>query len=184
MKWPVRIAAGLGVFGVVAVVVVITAIPRDHAVELLVQYPRSSPAAVWRVITDHGAEPTWLPAFGTVERLADDQERPVWRRTSPDGAFIAVIMTILSVPERRYEFLLLRETQPRSQPWDGRWIFELEPDGAGTRLRIREFGWTGGVVFFVAQRVIGSPHAFLEYYARRLGRALADEPTIDLIRTH
>ena len=57
---------------------------RDHKVELVVIYPKSSPGAVWRLLTDHAAEPTWLPAFGEVVRQADVGGHEVWTHTTPD----------------------------------------------------------------------------------------------------
>ena len=53
---------------------------------------------------------------------------------------------------------------------------------AGTRLRITEYGWTDGVWFFVQQRVLSRPDAFLQYYAHRLGDALDDAPEITVVR--
>ena len=52
----VIVLAGLGLIGFMAFV------RRDHKVELIVTYPKSPPAAVWRLLTDHAAEPKWLPA--------------------------------------------------------------------------------------------------------------------------
>ena len=52
----------------VALVSVLAFMRRDHTVELVVTYPQSSPAAIWRLLTDHAAEPQWLPAFGSVVR--------------------------------------------------------------------------------------------------------------------
>jgi uncharacterized protein YndB with AHSA1/START domain len=157
---------------------------RDHTVELLVTYPKSPPAAVWRLLTDHASEPQWLPAFDTVVRQADIAGHEVWTHTSADGAFVFNVMTVSAVPERRYERLLLRERQPRNQSWDGRWIYELEPVGAGTRMRITEYGWTDGLTFFITQRVLANPDAFLRYYARTIGEALGDPAEIQVLRSH
>ena len=86
--------------------------------------------------------------------------------------------------ERRYERLLLRDTQPRNQSWDGRWIYELEPSNGGTRLRVTEYGWTDGVPFFISQRVLADPDAFLNFYVNRIGQVLNDPPTIEVLRSH
>jgi hypothetical protein len=93
-------------------------------------------------------------------------------------------MTVSAVPEQRYERLLLRGDQPRSESWDGRWVYELQPDGGGTRLTISEYGWTDGFTFFIAQRVLANPDAFLQYYARMIGRELHDPPRIEVVRSH
>lgn len=157
---------------------------RDHRVELIVTYPNSPPDAVWRLLTDHASEPKWLPAFGTVVRQGDIAGHEVWTHTSPDGSFSATVMTVSAVPGERYERLLLRDGQPRSQSWDGRWVYGLQPSGSGTRLTITEYGWTDGFPFFIMQRVVGSPDAFLQYYARMIGTALNDPAEIQVVRSH
>ena len=167
-----------------ALVVFMAFARRDHTVELVVTYPKSPPAAVWRLLTDHASEPQWLPAFGTVVRQADIGGREVWTHTSPDGGFVFTVMTVSAVPERRYERILLRDGQPRSQSWDGRWIYELEPFGPGTQMRITEHGWSDGFVFYIQQRLFAEPDAFLRYYASRIGHVLNDPPEIQTVRSH
>ena len=66
---------------------------------------------------------------------------------------------------------------------DGRWIYELEPSGSGTRLRITEYGWTDGFPFFIMQRVVGNPDAFLKFYVNRIGQVLNDPPAIQVLRS-
>jgi hypothetical protein len=170
--------------GALALVVAMAFVRRDHKVELLVAYRQSPPSAVWRLLTDHAAEPQWLPVFGSVVRQADIAGHEVWTHTSPDRDFGFTVMTVSAVAERRYERMLLRDNQPRHQSWDGRWIFELEPVGTGTRLRIIEYGWTDGFPFFIMQRVVGSPDAFLRYYADRIGQRLNDPAQIQVLRSH
>ena len=170
--------ASVGLLGVIAFA------RRDHKVHLVVTYAQSPPSAIWRLLTDHAAEPRWLPAFGAVVRQPDIAGHEVWTHTSPDLSFSATVMTVSVIPERRYERLLLRDNQPRAQSWDGRWVFELEPDGSGTRLTIREYGWTDGLVFFIRQRILASPDDFLRYYAQMMGRELKDPAVIEVVRSH
>ena len=157
---------------------------RDHKVELVVTYNQSPPAAIWRLLTDHAEEPKWLPAFGSVVREADIGGHEVWTHTSPDKVFSFTVMTVSEITERRYERLLLRENQPRNQSWDGRWIYELEPTNGGTRLRVTEYGWTDGFPFFLTQRVVADPDAFLRFYVNRIGQVLSDPPAIQVLRSH
>jgi hypothetical protein len=93
-------------------------------------------------------------------------------------------MTLSTIPEQRYERLLVRDQQPSHQAWDGRWVYELQPSGDGTRMTINEYGWTTGFWFFIQQRVLSSPDAFLEFYARQIGRELNDEAQIEIVRSH
>ena len=102
----------------------------------------------------------------------------------PDEAFSFTLMTVSKIPEQRYERLLLRDHQPRSQSWDGRWIYELEPSGGGTRLRITEYGSTDGFPFFIMQRIVADPDAFLKFYANRIGQVLNDPPAVQVLRSH
>jgi hypothetical protein len=175
------VAMALAVLGTVGFMAFVR---RDHKVELVVTYSKSPRSAVWRLLTDHAAEPKWLPAFGTVLRQADIAGHEVWTHASRDQSFTATVMTVSAIPEKRYERLLLRDGQSRSQSWDGRWIYELETEGAGTRLRITEYGWTDGFTFFIAQRVLANPDAFLLYYARMIGQELNDPPQIQVLRSH
>ena len=179
-KW-LLVAVALAACGLI---VFVAFARRDHKVELIVTYPKSPPTEVWRLLTDHASEPKWLPAFGTVVRRPDVAGREVWTHTSPDGSFSATAMTLSAIREQRYERLLMRDDQPRNQSWDGRWIYELQPSGSGTRLTITEYGWSDGFLFFIQQRVLADPDAFLQYYARMLGRELNDEPQIQVVRSH
>lgn len=172
---------------VVAAVIFLAAMAfmrRDHKVELVVTYPRSTPAAVWGLLTNHADEPRWLPAFNTVVRQPDVGGHEVWTHTSPDQVFSFTVMTVSALPERRYERLLLRDGQPRNQSWDGRWIYELDPANGGTRLRVTEYGWTDGIPFFITQRVLSNPDAFLKFYVNRIGEVLNDPPIIEVVRAH
>ena len=180
----VKFVLALLVVAVTALLGFIAFVRRDHRVEIIVVYPKSPPSAVWRLLTDHAAEPTWLPAFGQVVRQADVGGHEVWTHSSPDQKFSFTVMTVSAIPEKRYERLLLRDRQPRNQSWDGRWVYSLDPHGAGTRLKIDEFGWTDGFPFFITQRVLSSPDAFLQFYARMIGKALNDTPEIQILRSH
>jgi hypothetical protein len=177
LLWAIVVAV-LGLIGVMAFM------RRDHKVELVVTYAKSPPAAVWRLLTDHAAEPNWLPAFGAVVRQPDIGEHEVWTHTSRDQVFNFTVMTVSAIPERRYERILLRDNQSRNQSWDGRWIYELEPHDGGTRMRITEYGWTDGIPFFIQQRVLANPDAFLKFYAEMIGRMLNDPATIQVVRSH
>jgi hypothetical protein len=168
---------------VLAPLAILAVVPRDHVVELVAVWPSTPPPRVWQLLTDHAAEPTWFPAFESVERRPDDHGRPVWTYRL-GGTVTATMMTTSAIPERHYERLLLRAGQPRSQPWDVRWVFEIEPAGAGTRMKLTELGWTGGVRFFVVQRILGSPHELPELYLRKMGDRLGEPTRIEVVRTH
>ena len=183
-----RTAAIFLLIAVVAAGVIVLAMMalmrRDHKVEMVVTYPRSAPSAVWALLTNHADEPRWLSAFKTVVRQPDVGGHEVWTHTSPDQVFSFTVMTVSAIPEQRYERLLLRDGQPRNQSWDGRWIYELEPADRGTRMRVTEYGWTDGIPFFITQRVLSDPDAFLRFYVDRIGQQLNDPPAIEVLRSH
>ena len=177
------LAAVLGAF-LLAIVALVALTPHDHKVELVVTWPSTPPARIWQLLTQHADERRWLTFFASVERQPDEQGRPVWTYRDATGAFSATMMTILAVPEQRYERILLREPGAGRDAWDVRWVIELESTGSGTRMRFTEYGWTGGFVFFLQQRIVGSPHRFPEQYVRSMGAALGDQPQIEVVRTH
>src|SRR5262245_45342825 len=119
----VRIGAtllvALAVITVIGLLGVMAVMRRDHRVELVATYANAPPDAVWRLLTDHAAEPSWLPAFGTVVREADIGGHEVWTHSSRDRAFNFTLMTVSAIPPRRYERILIRDHQPRHQSWDG-----------------------------------------------------------------
>lgn len=131
-------AAVLAVLGVMAFM------RRDHQVELVVSYPNSTPAEIWRLLTDHAAEPQWLPAFGTVTRQADIGGHDVWTHNSRDGAFSFTLMTVSAIPERRYERLVgsvpaaisVSGSRLRRKPSPNRWPFTSLPPSTGRRRRL------------------------------------------------
>jgi uncharacterized protein YndB with AHSA1/START domain len=169
---------------VLVLLAVIALTPRDHIVEIVATYPKSSPDSIWRLLTDHATEPTWLKAFKTVTREADNQGRAVWTHRTPDGRFAFTVLTTHAVPGRYYERILLRENQPSDQPWGGRWVYTLEPAGRGTRVHLVEQGWTGGVKFFVQQRFLASPSDSPKFYLTQIGVALGDSAVLEVRRTH
>ena len=63
-------------------------------------------------------------------------------------------------------------------------MYTFAPEGEGTRLTIDEYGWTDGFTFFMTQRVLAQPDAFLRFYARRIGEELKDTAEIQVLRSH
>jgi len=64
-------------------------------------------------------------------------------------------------------------------PFGGRWIFELAPDGAGTRLTITEDGFVKNPVFRLLSRRVFSHTATLERFFLDLGGHLGVAVTIE-----
>jgi uncharacterized protein YndB with AHSA1/START domain len=76
-----------------------TLLPKRHAWRASTQLPHT-PAAVWQVLLDDGPIPA-LPASGSVvERLPDNQGRPVWRWTLKGGQQLTYEATEAIAPHR------------------------------------------------------------------------------------
>ncbi len=171
------LAAALGAF-LLSIVALVAFTPHDHKVELVVSWPSTPPTRIWQLLTQHADEPRWLTFFASVKRQPDDQGRPVWTYRDATGSFSATMMTILAVPERRYERILLREPGAGSDAWDVRWVIELEPVGSGTRMRFTEYrldGWLRVLSPAANCREPASlPRAIRAQYGRGLGRPAPD----------
>jgi uncharacterized protein YndB with AHSA1/START domain len=154
-----------GVFALIAVVGAF--LPRRHVVSraLLVGRP---PAAVWEVLTDYAAVPSWHKDVVAVERLADRDGRPVWRETYK-GNYPILVETAEAVPPCR----LVRAIADEKGPFRGSWEFDLEPlDDGGCRVTLTERGEIANPFFRFMARLLMDPAAYLERYQQALARRL------------
>jgi hypothetical protein len=168
MIWIAYIAGGL--IGLVALMALIgLALPRAHVAARRAVLARP-PEAVWAALVDLDAQPRWRRGLQKLERL--DERR--FRETSRQGA-----ITFELVEERPRELRITRIADD-ALPFGGRWIYELAPDGGGTRLTITEDGFIKNPVFrFLARTVFSTSatlEAFLRELAAHLGVAAAVEP--------
>jgi len=62
----------------------------------------------------------------------------------------------------------------------GRWIYELAPDGAGTRLTITEDGFIKNPVFRLLSRTVFSTASTLERFLADLGAHLGVEAMVEV----
>jgi len=167
MLWLAIIAGSL--LGLVAVLAAVgLALPRDHVAARRAVLDRP-PEEVWRALTDVEAYPRWRRGVTALDRLSPGE----FRERSSNGVIRYAI-----VAERPHELRITRIADP-ALPFGGRWIYELLPDGAGTRLTITEDGFITNPMFRVLSRTVFSTastlEAFLTDLARHLGVAAVVE---------
>jgi uncharacterized protein YndB with AHSA1/START domain len=167
MIWIAYIGGGL--VGLVALMALIgLALPRAHlaARRAVLAQP---PAAVWAALVDLDAQPRWRRGLKKIERQGDRR----FRETTGQGA-----ITFEVVEERPPELRITRIADD-NLPFGGRWIYELTPDGAGTRLTITEDGFIKNPVFRFLARTVFSTSATMEAFLRDLGAHFGAAPAIE-----
>src|SRR5262252_7904066 len=132
MKW-----IGIGVVTVVAIVLIVMAIgamlPEAHVARRTALVHRA-PDAVWAIMTDFAALPSWRPGLKSVEMLPPHDGHIVFREDASYGK------VTFEVDEQRAPNKLVTRIADDALPFGGRWIFELVPEGDATRVTITEEG--------------------------------------------
>ena len=106
-------------------------LPSRHQESALRRY-YSSPEAVFAVLTDLEAMPTWRRDLGNVERLPGRSGLVVWREWDRRGRTTAMERTE-STPNSR---IVVAPAGAASQSF--RWTYDLRPVTGGTELAITE----------------------------------------------
>jgi uncharacterized protein YndB with AHSA1/START domain len=151
------------VAGIFALVVLVGAfLPRRHVVARAAVLP-GSPQAVWEVVTDLAALPSWHKEVVGVERLPDRDERPAWRQTFK-GNYPVLVETVASLPPRRVVWAIADE----AGPFHGQWEFDLDPYDGGCRVTLTERGEIPNPFFRFMARLLMDPARYLERYLQAL----------------
>lgn len=150
-------------------------LPRDHVASRTARFA-AAPGAVWAVVSDFEAGPSWNPSVKKVERLPDREGRPAWREDLAFGPPLAFVLTE-SVPPRRQ----VRTIDAAQASFGGSWTWELEPDGTGTRLTLTERGTVPFPLWRTLVRIMGAD-AHVVRYLRALAARLGEAPRIDAVR--
>jgi uncharacterized protein YndB with AHSA1/START domain len=168
------VAVGVGcVAGVLAIVALIGCfLPRFHVAARTLKSKRP-PEEVWQVISDFAATPTWHPEVKTVERVAAEQGRDIWRETDKRG-YPMLLETLEAVPPCR----LVRAIGDEDGPFSGQWAFDLVPDGLGCSLTLTERGQIPNPFFRLMFRLFMTPAFYLEMYLKALAVKLGDAPVL------
>ncbi len=158
MRWILGVLAVL-----VALVVVIVAIgyalPVKHVASRQARFPQS-PDKVFAVITNVADFPAWRPSVKRVEVLPANNGRTRFREIGSDGSILYETDSVVEGTR-----LVNRIADP-SLPFGGGWIYDLAPDGNGTRLTITEDGEVYNAVFrFVSRFIMGHTRTIDQYLA-------------------
>lgn len=147
-------------------------IPRTHTATRSARF-NAPPEQLWTLITDHAAHASWRPGLRSVERLPDRNGHAVWNEIDRRGQSMP-IEVIESTPPRKY---VTRIDDPEL-PFGGTWMWELQPDGEGTRIRITEDGFIKPPPFRYIARLMGYD-ATMKRYLVAMGTKLGQPPVIE-----
>lgn len=170
MKWILIVI--VVIVALVAVAFLIgSMLPKGHTATRTLRV-NQSPAAVWAVITDAQAMPSWRLNVVKVERLADQNGHPVWRETYKNGDSLPLEM-VESVPPTR---LVGRIADPKL-PFGGTWTYEITPVEGGCTLTITERGEVYNPIFRLVSSFMNRA-ATIEEYLTYLARKFGEEPQL------
>jgi uncharacterized protein YndB with AHSA1/START domain len=148
MRYLLIAAAILGAL-VLLIVVIGWSLPVKHQATSEVTI-NTSPALLYKLITDVERYPDWRSSVKRTERLPDSAGRTRFREIGGDGTILYEVET--AEPNRR----IVTRIADRSLPFGGTWTYELIPRGDSTMLRITENGEVYNPLFrFVSRFVMG-----------------------------
>lgn len=155
----VLIGVGIVVLLVVLVAVVGWTLPKHHRVTLGRVY-HATPSALFTLISDVRAFPSWRRDVKSVEVLTEDNGHLRWRETTKNGPPITYVVE-RSVPNE----LLVGRIADTNLAFGGSWTYQLLPETPNeTMLTITEDGDVYNPIFrFVSRYVIGQS-ATIEHY--------------------
>lgn len=145
-------------------------LPKGHTATRRATYRRPA-AEVWAALTDIEKFPAWRSGLSSVERLPEQDGRPVWREKGKNGTM--TLEQVEASPLRR----LVGRIADKNLPFGGTWTYELTETGGATTLAITEDGEVYNPVFRFMARFIFGYASTLERYLRDLGRKFGEDVT-------
>jgi uncharacterized protein YndB with AHSA1/START domain len=167
MKWLLVAGAVVAVL-VVGLLVVGWLLPEKHTASQHVQLA-APPEAVWALLTNVEAFPTWRSDVKAVERLPDRDGRPVWVEEGSNGR-------ITFATERREppRLLVTRIADP-DLPFGGTWTYEVAQTPGGSTVTITEDGAIYNPVFRVMARFVFGYEATMKAFLQSLDAAVREK---------
>ena len=155
----VLIAVGILAALVLCVVLVGWTLPKHHRVTVGRAYV-GTPAALFSLISDVRAYPSWRTGLTKVDALADEGGRLRWRETSKGNGPITYVMEEAVLNER-----LVARIADTNLPFGGAWTYEIKPIGTtGVGLSITEDGDVYNPIFRFVSRFVMGHTATIERY--------------------
>ncbi len=166
MGWLLIVVAVLVILGLVLGVG--AALPERHVARVRARLG-PPPLEVFAAIRDVKGATEWRTGLKRVEVLSKEGETLRWKEYGRDGEITFVREE--AVPPAR----LVYRIDDAALPFGGRWIYELQPDGKGTRLEITEEGTVRNPLFRVVSRFVTGHYRTLEQYVRDLGQHFEEQ---------
>ena len=163
MKW-LLLALLVVVLLVVVVLVVGWMLPVAHVASRSASL-NAPPEAVWRMITDIDAFPSWRDGVRNVERLPDRNGYPVWVEDGTTGRIM------LAVERSEPPHTLVTRIADPDLPFGGTWTYTITPTSNGCTLTITENGEIYNPVFRAMARFVFGYESTLASYLEGLKKA-------------
>ena len=156
MKIALYVVAGLVALVLVVVVIGYT-LPQSHTAtrEVTVQ---TSPAVVFMTIATPQAYPKWRSDVDSVEILPPEGGKERFRELGDNGPLL------MRVEERVPNTRLVTVIADTTLAFGGKWTYQIEPSGTGTRLRITEDGEVYNPIFRFMSRFVFGHTATMDKY--------------------
>jgi uncharacterized protein YndB with AHSA1/START domain len=136
-------------------------LPRAHTASRTIALPLP-PADVWRLLVDRASQPAWRGDLKSVESRPSVDGRSRFVETTRQGAVLYEVD--LEEPPTRLRTRIADETLP----YCGHWLYELSPEGGGTKLTITENGEVKNPIFRFLSRFVFSHGATIEGFLAAL----------------
>lgn len=144
-------------------------LPKGHIAARSVSYA-ASPDAVWALVADWEARSSWRAGIRSVERLPDRNGHQVWRERSRRGAVASEVIAF-EPARRRMVTRIVDESA-----FGGTWTWQVEAEGAGSRLSITEDGAIYNPVFRTVARLFLDMRSTMDGLHRDLRARLGEPP--------
>jgi uncharacterized protein YndB with AHSA1/START domain len=171
MKWILWIFVALAGF-LMLITLIGWLLPKDHAASRQGRF-RQPAEAVWRVITDVDAMPSWREGLKSVKHLPNKNGLPVHLEVTNMGEIS--METVEMTPPRK---LVSRIADPKL-PFGGTWTFEITPTAEDSTLRITENGFVTNPVFRFLSRFVFGHTGTIESYLKSLAKKFGEPPRIE-----
>lgn len=171
LEWIVSVGGGLiAPFALVALFGCF--LPRRHTVARSIVL-KQRPETIWETVTSIERLPGWWPPCFMVERLPDRDGRPVYRQSFMQGRrkhSITVEVTEAIEPTRFVTTIV-------GGPFRGSWVYDIQPEGSGTKLTLTEHGEVANPFIRTMFKLTVNKTQFVDSYLICLGRKFGEAVT-------
>ncbi len=144
------------------------AIDDTHVASSRAQYQRPVDE-IWATISDFAGAPAWREGVESMERLGDEDGKPVWVEHSSFGP-MPYVVEVFEPPHR-----LVTRIHGEDLGFGGTWTYEVEAAGEGSAVTITENGVIDNPIFRTLSRFVFGYHATQQQYLTSLGRKFGEQ---------